>query len=108
MNAFDRMRHTARTRKLCKDKVNGWIFGICAGVAWWLGVKTWFIRLLAVIALIMWPEAVILAYVVGALVLNRRPRDSYDRTEDRFGRKKDEDRYGRDWRREWDRFERGY
>lgn len=100
MNAFDRMRHTARSRKLCKDTVNGWIFGVCAGIAWWLGVKAWFVRVLAVIALVMWTGPVILAYAVAALVLNRRPRASYE-TPRRDWREADTD-----WRRGWERFER--
>lgn len=108
MNAFDRMRQTARTRKLCKDTVNGWIFGVCAGIAWWLGVKTWFIRILAVIALMLWTGPVILAYAVAALVLNRRPKASYDSFEDRYAKRWGADRGSRDWQREWERFERGH
>jgi len=110
VNAFDRMRYTARSRKLCKDPANGWIFGVCAGIAWWLGVKTWFVRLMAVVALILFNGPVIIAYAVAALVLNRRPRAPQDRWAERLGGRaraeaRDEER---EWQRRWDRFERGY
>lgn len=89
MNAFDRIVQTARSRKLCKDPDNGLIFGVCAGIGWWLGVKVWAIRLIAILALLVWTWPTVLAYLVLALLLNKRPQTRYDRYRwdtSRFGR----------------------
>lgn len=94
MTTFDHIARNARSRKLCKDPANGMIFGICAGVAGWLGVKTWFIRLLAVLGLVFLTGPTLLAYVVAALVLNKRPVSRYDAFVHRYG-PLGEDRYER-------------
>jgi phage shock protein PspC (stress-responsive transcriptional regulator) len=90
------MRWTARSRKLCKDPLNGWIFGICAGIAWWLGVKIWVIRLLAVLGLVFLTGPTLMVYAVAALVLNKRPRTARDAAEERHARAFG-DRPGRGW-----------
>lgn len=93
MNAFDRIVQTARSRKLCKDPDNGLVFGVCAGLGWWLGVKVWAVRLVALLALVIWTGPTLIAYLIAALVLNKRPAARYDRyrwQEERFGR------FGRD------------
>lgn len=90
---FDRFSRHFQGGRLYKDSANGMIFGVCAGVADWLGVKTLLVRILAVLGLIFLTGPTILAYVVGALILSNRPTARSDRFARAFG-----DDY-RDWRR---------
>lgn len=90
---FDRFSRNFQGGKLYKDSANGMIFGICAGVAGWLGVKTLLVRIVAVLGLIFLTTPTILAYVVGALILSNRPTAKADRYARAFG-----DDF-RDWRR---------
>lgn len=48
------------------------IAGVCAGFAGYYQQPRWLIRLLAVILLVMFPVAVLLAYLVAAVVLPNR------------------------------------
>ena len=48
------------------------IAGVCAGFAGYYQQPRWLIRLLAVILLVMFPVAAILAYLVAAVVLPNR------------------------------------
>lgn len=90
---FDRFAQRFQGGKLYKNSVNGIIFGVCAGVAEWLGVKALAVRIAAVLGLIFLSGPTIIAYFVAALVLSNRPTARYDRYARAFG----ED-YG-SWRR---------
>lgn len=79
MNAFDQIMRTARSRKLCKDPDNGLVFGVCAGIGWWLGVKVWAIRAIALLGLLVWTGPVLIAYLIAAMVLGKRPTARYER-----------------------------
>jgi phage shock protein C len=76
MTAFDHIRATIRRRSLYRDASQGLIFGVCAGLAWWLGVKRWAVRLAAVLLLLIWPGFALVSYLIAALVLDRRPADA--------------------------------
>ncbi len=89
LTTFDHIARSARSRKLCKDPANGLIFGVCAGVAWWLGIKTWVVRLLAVLSLVFFAGTTLLAYVVAALILPKRKLGRYEEVFGRCG-----DRWG--------------
>jgi len=108
VTVFDRMTRTARSRKLCKDPANGIIFGVCAGIAWWLGVQRWVVRLAAIVAVILWTGPAIIAYVAAALLLKSRPVSRYEEFVDRYGdigRGSDRSRWESS---RWDRCERGW
>lgn len=93
---FDRFTRNFQGGKLYKNSVNGMIFGVCAGVSDWLGVKTLMVRIAAVLGLIFLTGPTVIAYFVAALILSNRPlarKDAYDRYARAFG----EDY--REWRR---------
>jgi len=80
VTAFDRIAANIRDRRLYKDPVNGMILGVCAGIAGWLGIRPWFIRLLAALSFVFIGSPVPLAYLAAALVLDKRPAvGRYDR-----------------------------
>lgn len=57
------------TQQLHKDPVNGKVSGVCAGLARYWGQEAWLIRLGAIIALLMFPMATAVAYLMGVLLL---------------------------------------
>ncbi|MFV3074229.1 PspC domain-containing protein [Niveispirillum fermenti] len=90
---FDRFAQRFQGGKLYKNSANGMIFGVCAGVADWLGIKSFWVRLATVLGLIFLTGPTIVAYFVAALVLSNRPVARVDRYARAFG-----DDY-REWRR---------
>jgi phage shock protein C len=62
-----------RLRRLYRDRENGLIFGICAGIADYFDISTLVVRGVALIALLMAPVPVGLTYLVAALLLRDRP-----------------------------------
>ncbi|WP_207762498.1 PspC domain-containing protein [Niveispirillum lacus] len=91
---FDRFTSRFQGGKLYKDSTNGILFGVCAGVAEWLGISRFWVRVAAVLSMIFLGGTPILAYFVAALVLSNRPTAAkYDRYTRAFG----EDY--REWRR---------
>ncbi len=91
---FDRFTSRFQGGKLYKDSTNGILFGVCAGVAEWLGISRLWVRIAAILSMIFLGGTPILAYFVAALVLSNRPAAAkYDRYARAFG----EDY--REWRR---------
>ena len=70
--------------KLYRDKHNGKIMGVCAGIAEYTGVDTFWIRL-GMVALVIglgWP---LFAYFIMGFVLNKKPPHLYrDRAEEQY------------------------
>ena len=64
--------------KLYKNRREGKIFGVCAGLADYFGMRAGAVRILAVIALLIGHGATIFAYLILALVLEDKPADLYD------------------------------
>ena len=60
-------------RGLYRDKANGWIFGVCAGLAERFGFNTGMVRLIAVVSLLFffWPTT--LVYIGATLLLREKP-----------------------------------
>lgn len=60
-------------RGLYRDRENGWIFGVCAGLADRFNLRTGTVRILAVVALVLffWPTAAI--YLGAALLIREKP-----------------------------------
>jgi phage shock protein C len=85
LSRFDRYAQNIRSSKLYKDSVNGMVCGVCAGLAAWVGVKSWLIRLIAILGLVFLTGPTLIAYFVAAFVLNNRPTVRYDRYARAFG-----------------------
>lgn len=62
-----------RGRKLYLDKQNAKIAGVCAGLADYLEWDLKFVRIVWVIATIMWAPVMITAYVVMAWLVDPKP-----------------------------------
>lgn len=66
---FDRFeRHS-----LAKDPDHAKLGGVCAGVARYLDISRFFVRLCALIALCVAPQVILLAYGIAWLVLDEDP-----------------------------------
>lgn len=75
---------TDRTR-LYRDKINGKLFGVCAGVTDYTGVDVNIVRAAAVILTMMGVGIIIPAYILAAALLPVKPASLYsDREEQRF------------------------
>lgn len=75
---------TDRTR-LYRDKINGKLLGVCAGIADYTGVEVNLVRAAAVILTLMGVGIIIPAYLLGAMLLPVKPASLYaDRDEQRF------------------------
>jgi len=60
-------------RGLYRDRENSWIFGVCAGIADRFDFRTGTVRVIAVICLLLFFQATVLAYVAASLLLKERP-----------------------------------
>ena len=70
---------------LYRDKQNGRVMGICAGLADYTGVDVFWIRLGAIGLLFMSGGGIIPFYILAGLLLNKKPADLYlDREEQRY------------------------
>ena len=56
-----------------RDRENGWIFGVCAGLAEYAGFRTGTVRVIAVICLILFFWATVLVYAGATLLLREKP-----------------------------------
>lgn len=58
---------------LYRDRENGWIFGVCAGIADYAGFRTAVVRLVAVIGLMLFFWVTVIAYGAAALLFRQKP-----------------------------------
>ncbi len=63
--------------KLYRDRENGLILGVCAGIADYLGVSPLLVRFAALIGLFMFSVPTFLAYFVAAALIERKPENLY-------------------------------
>ena len=76
--------NSPRTR-FYRDKVNGKVMGVCAGIADYTGVETIWVRLGAIALVLMGVGLVIPAYFIVAFFANKKPAHLYvDRGEQKF------------------------
>lgn len=73
-------------RGLYRDKARGKICGVCAGVADYLDIDTWQVRLVAVLGLIFVPSVAITVYFIAYFLMDdkpyyRRVTDAYEETD---------------------------
>ena len=84
-------------RGLYRDRENGWIFGVCAGLADFANFRTGTVRLIAFICLLLFFWPVVLLYIGATLLLREKPLVySGAQAEYEFWRRRDADR---DWGR---------
>lgn len=60
-------------RGLYRDRENGWIFGVCAGLAEYLNFRVAAVRLIAFISLLLffWPAVVV--YLAATFLIREKP-----------------------------------
>jgi phage shock protein C len=74
-------------RRLYRNPRRAWIAGVCAGLAEYFGIAPGVVRLLTVISLIAFTLPTFLAYLIAAMVLERRPENlQASREEEAFWR----------------------
>jgi phage shock protein C len=69
---YRRYSRSIRDRKLGRDPFHKKLGGVCAGFAIYLDVEPLFVRIVAIIALIIAPQATLLAYGIAYVVLDDR------------------------------------
>lgn len=57
-------------RELARDPIHAKLGGVCSGVARYLDVPRFFVRLCAIIALVVAPQATLIAYGLAYLILD--------------------------------------
>jgi phage shock protein C len=62
-----------RARRLYRDRENGVLMGVCAGIANHFAVRPLVVRVLAVFALLLQFVPTVLVYVIAGLLLKDRP-----------------------------------
>ncbi len=60
-------------RGLYRDRENGWIFGVCAGIAEFGNFRTVTVRIIAVICLLLFFWATVLVYIGFVLLFREKP-----------------------------------
>ena len=76
--------NSPRTR-FYRDKVNGKIMGVCAGIADYTGVDVLWVRLGAIALVLMGVGLVVPAYFIAGFLANKKPEHLYvDRGEQKF------------------------
>ena len=74
-------------RRLYRNPKRGWIAGVCAGLADYFGLSPGLVRLVTLICLIAFTLPTLVAYVIAAMVLERRPEAMHaSREEEAFWR----------------------
>jgi phage shock protein C len=72
----------ANPHRLYRDLDNAWLAGVCAGIAEYLGVAVGLVRVAAVLGLIFFLPATVVAYLVLAFVLRPKPPRLFESRED--------------------------
>ena len=67
------MNRGATLRGLYRDRENGWIFGVCAGIAERFDFSVLTVRVLAVLSLILFTMPTALLYLAATMLLRPRP-----------------------------------
>lgn len=60
-------------RGLYRDRENGWLFGVCAGLADFLNFRVLPVRIVTLVCLLLFFWPVVLAYVAATLLLREKP-----------------------------------
>ena len=71
-------------RGLYRDRENGWIFGVCAGIADYLNFRTGTVRVIAAVSLCIFTVLTAFLYIAATLLIREKPliyrghREEYD------------------------------
>lgn len=68
---------------LTRDPEQGFIAGVCAGIALRLGVNPWAVRILTILFALFFSVAAVLAYLLAAVFLPRRTLEWHGRRSER-------------------------
>lgn len=60
-------------RGLYRDRENGWLFGVCAGVAEFANFRTGTVRIIALISLLLFSWVTALVYIAATLLIRQKP-----------------------------------
>lgn len=60
-------------RGFYRDRENGWIFGVCAGIADRFNLRLGAVRAIAVICLVLFFWATALVYILAAVLIREKP-----------------------------------
>ena len=82
MTRDDQSYKSANPHRLYRDPQAGVIFGVCAGLADYFGVKIWQVRTAAVLMLMIFTPWAIFLYVTAAIFVPRRPEERPYRSRD--------------------------
>jgi len=66
-------RYPGNPHRLHRNTEAGWIMGVCAGLADYLGVNRGLVRILAVVALVLFNWLTLIAYFVLAFSIGKKP-----------------------------------
>ncbi len=66
-------RPSPNPHRLSRSRTDRVLCGVCGGLADYLGWKAWHVRLLAILGLVVFTPATILAYIVACCVMKRAP-----------------------------------
>lgn len=66
-------RDPRRMRGLYKDRENGWIFGVCAGIAEFAKWRAGTVRIITVVSLVLFFWPTVLVYGAAALLFRDKP-----------------------------------
>lgn len=67
------MANDTGRRTLYRDKKNGKIAGVCAGIANYFNIETWLIRIIAVTAVVFGQGFVVVIYIAAWMILDEKP-----------------------------------
>ncbi|MXZ56385.1 MAG: PspC domain-containing protein [Gammaproteobacteria bacterium] len=67
-------------RRLYRDPEHGPLFGVCTGIADYLGIEPWIVRALTVVGVVCIAWIVIPAYIVAIFVMDKKPYDEEEMT----------------------------
>ncbi len=63
-----------RTPRLTRDRKNGKLLGVCAGIAAYYGLETWVVRLIALTGLVFLTSVTLIGYFAAALLMDPNPK----------------------------------
>lgn len=66
------MKNYYDVNRIYKDSMRKKLSGVCAGCARYFGMETWIARLITVLAFMLLPVPVAIAYVMAAILLPTR------------------------------------
>ena len=73
---------TEPKKQLLRDKRNGKVAGVCAGIANYFNIEVWLVRIIAVTAIIFGHGFIAVLYIAMWMILDEKPAHSGGRSHD--------------------------